>query len=56
MRKVVAYELLSLAGVAERPDDFITDFDDAMAEILGRVIATQDSVLLVGLPVGRLSG
>jgi dihydrofolate reductase len=46
MRKVVAYELLSLDGVAEQPDEFITDFDDVMKENLGRVIATQDAVLL----------
>lgn len=46
MRKVVAYELLSLDGVAERPDDFITDWDDAMNANLGRVIASQDAVLL----------
>jgi dihydrofolate reductase len=46
MRKVVVYELLSLDGVAEQPDDFITEFDDVMRENLGRVIATQDSVLL----------
>jgi dihydrofolate reductase len=46
MRKVVAYELLSLDGVAEHPDEFITEFDDVMRENLGRVIATQDAVLL----------
>ena len=46
MRKVVVYELLSLDGVAERPDEFITDFDDVMEENLGRVIAGQDAVLL----------
>jgi dihydrofolate reductase len=46
MRKVVAYELSSLDGVAERPDAFFTDFDDVMRENLGRVIATQDTVLL----------
>jgi dihydrofolate reductase len=46
VRKVVAYELLSLDGVAEQPNEFITDFDDAMRENLGRVIATQDTVLL----------
>ncbi len=46
MRKVVAYELLSLDGVAEQPDDFILDFDEVMRENLGRVIATQDVVLL----------
>jgi dihydrofolate reductase len=46
MRNVVVYELLSLDGVAEGPDEFITDFDDVMGENLGRVIAAQDSVLL----------
>jgi dihydrofolate reductase len=46
MRKVVAYELLSLDGVAEQPEEFVTDFDDVMEENLGRVIATQDAVLL----------
>jgi dihydrofolate reductase len=46
VRKVVVYELLSLDGVAEEPDGFITDFDEVMRENLGRVIATQDTVLL----------
>jgi dihydrofolate reductase len=46
MRKVVVYELLSLDGVAEHPDDFITNWDDVMGENLARVIATQDTVLL----------
>lgn len=46
MRKVVAYELLSLDGVAEHPNEFFTDFDDVMEENLGRVIASQDTVLL----------
>ena len=46
VRKVVAYELLSLDGVAEQPDEFITDFDDVMQENLARVIAGQDAVLL----------
>jgi dihydrofolate reductase len=45
-RKVVVYELLSLDGVAEEPMEFITDFDTVMRENLGRVIATQDTVLL----------
>jgi dihydrofolate reductase len=45
-RKLVVYELLSLDGVAENPDAYITEFDDAMEENLGRVIATQDAVLL----------
>jgi dihydrofolate reductase len=46
MRKVVVYELLSLDGVAEQPLEFITAFDAVMRENLGRVIATQDAVLL----------
>jgi dihydrofolate reductase len=46
VRKVIAYELLSLDGVAENPDEFFTDWDDAMGANLGRVIATQDAVLL----------
>ena len=46
MRKVVAYELLSLDGVAEQPDEFVTDWDEAMRDNLGRVITTQDAVLL----------
>jgi dihydrofolate reductase len=46
MRKVVAYELLSLDGVAEQPDAFIAEFDEVMRENLGRVIASQDAVLL----------
>jgi dihydrofolate reductase len=46
MRKVVVYELLSLDGIAEDPDAYITEFDGVMRENLGRVIATQDTVLL----------
>ena len=46
MRKVVAYELVSLDGVAENPDGFIADWDDAMDANLGAVIAPQDSVIL----------
>ena len=46
MRKVVAYELLSLDGVAEKPDGFFADWDDAMEANLGAVIAAQDSVIL----------
>jgi hypothetical protein len=46
VRKVVAYELLSLDGVAEQPMDFITDFNDVTSENLGRVIAAQDVVIL----------
>jgi dihydrofolate reductase len=46
VRKVVVYELLSLDGVAEDPDGFIADWDDAMDANLAAVIATQDAVIL----------
>ena len=46
MRKVVAYELLSLDGVAENPDGFLTEWDDAMDANLAAVIAAQDAVIL----------
>jgi dihydrofolate reductase len=45
VRKVVAYELLSLDGVAEKPDGFFADWDGAMGSNLGAVIAAQDSVI-----------
>jgi hypothetical protein len=50
VRKVVVYELLSLDGVAEKPDGFFADWDDAMEVNLGAVIAAQDSVIL-GRPI-----
>jgi hypothetical protein len=31
VRKIVVYEVLSLDGVAEDPDRFFTDWNDAMA-------------------------
>jgi dihydrofolate reductase len=46
VRKVVMYELLSLDGVAENPDSFITDWDDVMDANLAAVIAAQDAVIL----------
>jgi len=46
MRKVVVYELLSLDGVAEDPDSFITNWDDVMDANLAAVIGTQDAVIL----------
>jgi dihydrofolate reductase len=46
VRKVVAYELLSLDGVAESPDSFINDWDAAMDANLAAVIAEQDAVIL----------
>ena len=46
MRKIVVYELLSLDGVAETPDTFFADWDEAMGANLAAVIATQDAVVL----------
>ena len=46
MRKVVVYELLSLDGVAEKPDAFFADWDEAMDDNLATVIAAQDVVIL----------
>ena len=46
MRKVVAYTLVSVDGVAESPDQFLFHFDKTMEANLGEVIATQDTVLL----------
>ena len=46
MRKIVVYEFLSLDGVAEAPDRFFVDWDDAMDANLESVIATQDAVIL----------
>lgn len=46
MRNVVVYELLSLDGVAEAPDRFVTDWDEVMDANLAAVIATQDAVIL----------
>jgi dihydrofolate reductase len=46
VRKLVVYEHLSLDGVAEDPDQLVFDFDEVMRENLGRVISSQDAVLL----------
>jgi dihydrofolate reductase len=46
VRKIVVYELLSLDGVAEDPDSFFADWDEAMDANLAAVIAAQDSVIL----------
>ena len=46
MRKVVVYELVSLDGVAEDPDRFITAWDGMMDANLAQVIAGQDAVIL----------
>jgi dihydrofolate reductase len=46
VRKIVVYELLSLDGIAEAPDTFFTDWDDAMDANLAEVIGAQDAVIL----------
>src|ERR1700678_3684879 len=46
VRKIVVYELLSLDGVAESPDSFFADWDEAMDANLAALIATQDAVIL----------
>ena len=46
MRKIVMYELLSLDGVAQDPDGFITAWDEVMDANLAATIATQDAVIL----------
>lgn len=46
MRTVVVYHLLSLDGVAEAPEEFVTDWDDVMQANLAAVIETQDCVIL----------
>lgn len=46
MRKVVLYQLLSLDGVAEEPGDWFFDIDEEVFINLGRVIGSQDAVLL----------
>jgi dihydrofolate reductase len=46
MRKVVAYELVSLDGVAEAPDQFIAEWDSAMGANLFAIIGAQDAVIM----------
>jgi dihydrofolate reductase len=46
VRKVVAFEFLSLDGVAEGPDRFVTDWDDVLDASGATLIATQDAVIL----------
>jgi dihydrofolate reductase len=45
-RKVVAGYFLSLDGVAEAPDRFLTDWDDETDASGAALIATQDAVIL----------
>ena len=46
MRKVVAFEFVSVDGVAEAPDRFFTDWDDVVDDSGTALIATQDAVIL----------
>lgn len=46
MRKIVAYALLSLDGIAEAPDTYFAGWDEAMDANLAAVIASQDAVIL----------
>lgn len=46
MRKVVAFQFLSLDGVAEGPDRFFSTWDDVMDANGEALIATQDAVVL----------
>jgi dihydrofolate reductase len=46
VRKLVAYYLVSLDGVAEDPFDFIPEWDETLEDNLGRTTSTQDAVVL----------
>jgi dihydrofolate reductase len=46
VRKIVVYELSSLDGVAEDPDGYFDDWDEAMDANLAAVIGAQDAVIL----------
>jgi dihydrofolate reductase len=46
VRKVVAFEFLSVDGVAEEPERFFTAWDDVVDAHGEAVIATQDAVIL----------
>jgi len=46
MRKVVASAFMSLDGVTENANEFITEWDDMIDAFGERLIATQDAVLL----------
>jgi dihydrofolate reductase len=46
VRNVVVYELSSLDGVAEKPDDFISTWDEVMGANLFKIIGAQDTVIL----------
>ena len=47
MRKIVVFSYLSLDGVAEDPEEFLTDWDDdVMDAYMATAIGTQDAVIL----------
>jgi dihydrofolate reductase len=46
MRKVVVYELISVDGIGESPEEFVLDWDAEMEANLAEVISTQDTVIL----------
>ncbi|NYD40070.1 dihydrofolate reductase family protein [Nocardioides panaciterrulae] len=46
MRKLVAYMIVSADGVAQDPEEFVSDFDEEMDADLAEAIETQDTVLL----------
>src|SRR4051794_38634135 len=43
MRKLVAYMLVSVDGVAEDPNTFLLEWDQVLQANLGEVIGTQDT-------------
>ena len=46
MRTIVAYRLVSMDGVAQDPDEFVTTWDDELDANLAEVISSQTTVLL----------
>jgi dihydrofolate reductase len=46
VRKLVVYEFVSLDGVAEAPDGFVTEWDDVVEARIPAGIARQDAVIL----------
>ncbi|WP_034593927.1 dihydrofolate reductase family protein [Hamadaea tsunoensis] len=46
MRKIVVTEYVSLDGVAEAPNTFVTEWDDLVDAKIPEVIGTQDAVIL----------
>jgi len=46
VRKVVVYQLLSLDGVAEKPETLVAEWGEVMDANLATIIAAQDAVVL----------